>query len=322
MELLIDGDEVIYRVGFQAQKKYYFCTENRYGNQQFLFKNKKNAIAYIKEAKEQLGLDFDLTQSDVLMNEEDCIMNVDSYMQDLFDTLQCYSYRVFLSSNTNFRDNIATIKPYKGNRENVAKPFYYDLIKNHLINEYFATSEEGLEADDLLGLHSHPERIIISQDKDLRMIPGYHFDNSKRNKYYVEEEDADLFFFTQLLSGDSTDNIPGLYGFGISKAIKLLNENLYKDRSPYQIVYDTYKTELEKNSKKNSLLVNSGKTIGEILDEIGSLLWIKRRNRNSTWKDIVIQKDLEYQGKIIDTTSNSMLVDEYSLVEKLEEENE
>ena len=76
---------------------------------------------------------------------------------------------------------------------------------------------DGMEADDILGIRQMDERvetIICSKDKDLDCIPGLHYNWSptrwENGVYDVTEEEANRFFYTQCLTGDPTDNIPGL----------------------------------------------------------------------------------------------------------------
>ena len=65
--------------------------------------------------------------------------------------------------------------------------------------------------------------IIISIDKDLDQIPGLKYNWVKDVGYNITEEQGYYNFHIQLMSGDSTDNIPGLPGIGPGKAAKALH---------------------------------------------------------------------------------------------------
>ena len=65
--------------------------------------------------------------------------------------------RLFLTGSKNFRVDIATIKPYKGNRPD-SKPLHYQAIKDYLIGKWGAEVTTGYEADD---------KLSIEQCKDL-----------------------------------------------------------------------------------------------------------------------------------------------------------
>jgi 5'-3' exonuclease len=72
------------------------------------------------------------------------------------------------------------------------------------------------------------QTVICSRDKDLKMVPGYHYSwgAGKQKEVptrFISEEEGNKWFFTQLLMGDATDNIPGLYRVGQKNAEKLLD---------------------------------------------------------------------------------------------------
>jgi hypothetical protein len=143
------------------------------------------------------------------------------------------TYEIHISGSNNFRVKEATIKPYKGNR-NLPKPHWHAKVK-----EYFLTSKkhtvivaEGMEADDTLSIAQlkDPEEltIICSPDKDLKMVPGWHYRWSTHTiteikPFFVSPEEAINWFYMQLLMGDPTDNIPGLYLVGPVKAKGILH---------------------------------------------------------------------------------------------------
>lgn len=135
-------------------------------------------------------------------------------------------FRYFLTGKKNFRNAIATIKPYKGNRDPDAKPYWYKEIRKHLCYKYDATIVENWEADDAVSmLHYSYEpgnTIIATIDKDLKMVPGRNF-NYRTGKWHdVDAASARRAFWTQVLTGDTTDNIGGCYKIGKQRAAKLL----------------------------------------------------------------------------------------------------
>ena len=85
--------------------------------------------------------------------------------------------RIFLTGKGNFRNDIAIKKGYKANRAETPKPFHYNNIKAVLIHSYGATVVEGAEADDAICYEQMvgESTIICSRDKDLRMVPGWHY---------------------------------------------------------------------------------------------------------------------------------------------------
>lgn len=86
---------------------------------------------------------------------------------------------------------------------------------------------DKLEADDLIGIMVSGERAIgVSIDKDLRQIPGWHWNPDKEfSPTHVSLEAADRFFYSQWITGDSTDNVFGLWKHGPAKATSILEAN-------------------------------------------------------------------------------------------------
>lgn len=136
----------------------------------------------------------------------------------------------FLDGPGNFRDEIATIKKYKGNRDTSHKPKYYNEIRDWMV-AHGATLVPEIEVDDLIGISQWGAGIgttcIISSDKDMDQIPGLHYDWTKSRLFDVSFQEADLMLFYQMLVGDTSDNIPGIDQIGPVRAAALLQECNY-----------------------------------------------------------------------------------------------
>lgn len=195
----------------------------------------------------------------------------DAKIAKITEAAGCDDYILYISGPNNFRVAEGTIKPYKGHRVS-PKPHHYARLK-----EYFTTSKnfegkivvtDGYEADDALAIEQMKwwkkdctadcyydgcpcSSVICSRDKDLKMVPGYHYSwgsggQKEKERWFVTEEEGNLWFFTQLLTGDSTDNIPGLYRVGPTNAKKLLDGlsgalSLYsKVQHEYEVRFGSY----------------------------------------------------------------------------------
>lgn len=148
---------------------------------------------------------------------------------------------LFFTGKSNFREKLATTFKYKELRPD--KPYHYYNIKAYLKSRFKFYEEEGLEADDLLGifLTAYPDLYICgSRDKDLKQVPGWHYGwevnkqpsfgpalidelgtislNSKRKLVGTGAR----FMHAQMLMGDRVDTIPGLPGYGSVTAFKTL----------------------------------------------------------------------------------------------------
>lgn len=157
-------------------------------------------------------------KSHIYLKEDILVTEVKKYLAEWFDIIDdpilfCFSDK----SSSVFRSHLASEKKYKGNRDNV-KPYreYEDKhlhsIKaaEYIMQNYASAFEEGLEADDIICALQSDDTYVVSNDKDLKQIAGWHFDESKVNIYEVSGEESLRHIAYQLICGDSTDNIPGL----------------------------------------------------------------------------------------------------------------
>lgn len=137
-------------------------------------------------------------------------------------------YRLYIQDDTvkTFRYDLATIQPYKGNRTDMVKPKYHKHIREYLLDVWKAILVRSIETDDAVGIEqfNNPDKttVLVSQDKDLKMIPGWHYDPVKEELYYQTIRDANNFLFWQMLVGDKADNIPGIPQIGEKRANKLM----------------------------------------------------------------------------------------------------
>ena len=143
------------------------------------------------------------------------------------------AYAVFLTGAGNFREQVATIQPYKGNRK-AAKPVLYDKLRDFLVDNHDAIVVTGQEADDEVAIRQtmaqegveldrdNPQSVIVTIDKDLLQVPGWHYNPQRDGFKFVTPEFGALHFYRQILTGDAVDNIPGIKGMGPKKAEKIL----------------------------------------------------------------------------------------------------
>lgn len=191
------------------------------------------------------------------------------FMEELVMKPWVSDYKGFLTGSNNFRKEIAKTAPYKGNRKQ-PRPKHYDLLREYLNTAWGCEIVEGQEADDAIGITAYSygdddeAYVIMSIDKDLDMIRGWHYNFTKDDKYFVQEDDTLRTFYMQVLTGDRVDNIPGLKGIGPKKAEKILQDTT-TEKEMYEAVLKAY----DNNE--------------EYLWEQAQLLWI-RRKENQLWQ--------------------------------------
>lgn len=136
-------------------------------------------------------------------------------------------WKGYLTGTGNYRERVAVTKPYKGNRDKSHKPKYYDEIRDYLRDYHGAIMVDDMEADDALGMEQWKNKdkstVICSIDKDLRCIPGWHYNFVKRVLDYVDIGQANRNFWKQVVQGDPTDNIVGLPKYGPKAAEHIIS---------------------------------------------------------------------------------------------------
>lgn len=201
------------------------------------------------------------------VSEKICVARCAEFMEELVMKPWVGEYQGYLTGSDNYRKEIAVTAPYKGNRTQ-ARPKHYDLIREYLEKAWGCEVIQGQEADDAIGIKAYEfedieDYVIMSIDKDLNMIRGWHYNFIKDEKYLVNDDEAIKHFYTQILTGDRVDNIIGLKGIGPKKAEKIL-EDCTTEQEMYNAVLKAYD-----NDEKRVL-------------ENGQLLWI-RRKENQIW---------------------------------------
>lgn len=179
-----------------------------------------------------------------------------------------------------FREQVAVTKPYKGTRKG-AKPVHFDNLTAYILTNYDCRVAYYVEADDLMALDQSDGTIICSRDKDLRMVEGWQYGwecgrqpsfgpelVTRKGYITLDVKQGKLkgvglkFFFAQMLTGDTVDNIPGCAKVGAVKAFNILNP-LEKKKDCENAVIECYKNAY-------------GDAWKEMLIEQSQLLWMAR----------------------------------------------
>lgn len=221
---------------------------------------------------------------------------VDDRINQILEAVGATEHALYLTdSASNFRVGVATIKPYKGHRK-AEKPPQWAAVRQHLIDNWNAEVQYGIEADDRLGIEQmssywlefakleldnpFDSTVICSRDKDLHMIPGWHYvwpcGKQEERMWFQDETSAIRCFYKQLLTGDTSDNILGLYGVGSSSKLVKSIEEMEKEQLMFNLVFKAYEDRF-------------GSYAFHFLRENSQLLWMLREEPVSTyawpWED-------------------------------------
>ncbi len=194
-------------------------------------------------------------------------------------------------SGSNFRLDVATILPYKGNRSGSEKPPKWQMLRDYLLDQYpdNVSLVTGMEADDQLAIDQYEDyyktyndmgdgipykeasrTIICTIDKDLKMVPGWHYNWNTDEKLFVTEIEGLRWFYTQCLTGDMTDNIKGLHGVGSKSKLVSVLSDMDTEEQMFLHVLGEYKKRF-------------GSYAEQFLLENGRLLWMLK-DREEMWE--------------------------------------
>ena len=182
-------------------------------------------------------------------------------LRGIKDALKTDEYDCFITSSDQSNFRLELFPEYKANRANKEKPPHYHALRDFFLERHGAELVMDQEADDALGIaQKHPDTCIVSIDKDLNQIPGYHYDFVKKVFYEVSEADGLRWFYEQLLKGDSTDNIPGVKGIGHIRAKKIL-EGISNPKELYNAVLKKYLEELGSQEEAERMVLRNGRLL-------------------------------------------------------------
>ena len=180
---------------------------------------------------------------------------------------------------------VPTSQPYQGNRKSGRRPenwgYLRDWIGGYDGPAFKVKTWEDREADDGFGYISvaRPGDVICTNDKDMRMLEGWHLDWVSLELFEVPAGCYELargdktygfkWFLLQMLQGDSADHIRGLgkcclapRGCGPATAQQILR-GAYDKASGMEYVVAAYKTAFDKEWADEFV-------------EQAMLLWIRR----------------------------------------------
>lgn len=182
-------------------------------------------------------------------------MRVNSLLHTICTEFNTIDYSIYLTGSDNFRFKV--YPEYKANRIGIPKPRHLEDVRQFLIKEYGAIVSEGCEADDLMAINQTDKTIIVSLDKDMLQVPGchysWHIEGGPPEKRWVKEavfqEVRELqglkHFYTQMLTGDTSDNIKGAKGVGKVKAAMMLAAEELTEDDMFEIVRNQYGNDME-----------------------------------------------------------------------------
>lgn len=183
---------------------------------------------------------------------------------------------MYLTGSNNFRYDINPL--YKADRKDKPRPKWLQDVREHLVVGWGARVSDGNEADDEMGIsqcQGDGNTVIVTNDKDLLMIPGHHFNPVTGEHRVISPHQGMQNFYFQMIMGDTSDNIFGFDGKKRSKVPKFLEPTIAllmdckDEREMYEFVLNLYD---EANPYETQFYMNA------------DCLWIQRKNGDK-WQE-------------------------------------
>lgn len=149
-------------------------------------------------------------------NISDAKNKLDARINESLNDLQDLGYDIMSlvvcsGSKGNFRKFITS--SYKANRKDTELPPLLDELHEYCKSDWYAQWSYGIETDDLVAKIWHESNennespVIVSIDKDYLQFPAMIFNYQNKKLIKLTELEALKNFYTQMIVGDSADNI-------------------------------------------------------------------------------------------------------------------
>lgn len=161
---------------------------------------------------------------------EEVCEEADVFLAKILTAVNTDEYIAAFTAGKSFRYSV--YPDYKGNRKGFEKPKFFQELKEWLLKNKGFTFEMNLEADDYVSIlkrdpsfysEKEDQKILVSNDKDVLMLQGMHYNPVKGHFIITFDGDSEQYFWKSMITGDTADNIKGIPGKGVKFADKLLD---------------------------------------------------------------------------------------------------
>jgi len=216
-----------------------------------------DSLIYKHAAINQEVIEWDEDNTTIITNLDRAMDELEENIGDIVDAVGADDYLMVLSPKKTFRYDV--LPTYKGNRKPPKHPL--ELLKplrEFAMSQFKTHTPTYVEADDycVWKMYEEPDEWVLCHiDKDLNQAVGSHYNYHKLNAYVVDQQEADLLLYTQILTGDSTDGYKGCPGIGPKKAEKILQPlDLNNHKEIWDVIVGTYE---EKKLTEEDALVQA-----------------------------------------------------------------
>lgn len=158
-------------------------------------------------------------------NDVELQASADYVMKDILNSSGATHYIGYVKGKNTTVSRKEVHTGYKENRKKDAPP-WWNFVKKDLINRWHAIEVDNWEVDDYVNvtrLQLSTSAFICAVDKDLLGLAGTHYNWRKKEWTTVTAEQAHYTFWSDMICGQTGDNIKGIPGKGPAFVQKLFS---------------------------------------------------------------------------------------------------
>lgn len=180
-------------------------------------------LIYKAAVLNEYEIQWDEETTSQVLDKDRAVRAIEGELHKLLKKTSTDKYLLVISHDLNFRYGV--LPTYKYQRQDIKEPELREWLKQYCRDNHPWLTYPWCEGDDVMAMvaTSDPEKYIMATiDKDLLQVPGIHYHWSKDELSVIEDDEADWWFYMQILMGDPCDGYKGIPGIGPVKAERIL----------------------------------------------------------------------------------------------------
>lgn len=143
--------------------------------------------------------------------EDEISTSLDLILTTILEETEATHYIAFVKGKNTAKHRYQAKSDYKANRPKES-PKWWGFTKNYSIGAWKAIEVNDIEVDDAVNIArlNIPDSFIVAIDKDLLNLEGIHY--NWKSKEWIDNyfEDADLYFWRDMIVGQPGDGVSGI----------------------------------------------------------------------------------------------------------------
>lgn len=233
---VVDLDAFKYAAAYVGEKKSIVATLR--GNTEVTFEAKSRTAFYGHWKKKAGGIlaeenkkrespwlpeDFDIEDVSTPEPIANVLHTAKVMVDEVLHQSGAKTYEMYMGKGDSQRVEWSTLWKYKGNRDDLVKPYHLDTVSDYLERKYSAEIITDREADDMCVIRAYkePTRFVIGEDKDYWGSPVNYYDINRTHRGIVNCDKLGMLFkddkkivrgegrmhlYYQIISQDDVDN--------------------------------------------------------------------------------------------------------------------